>query len=53
MRHNPLCHGFDLEFKWIIPAGADTCRFRIWMRKEEGSEWEKYSIISAVKKGCF
>jgi hypothetical protein len=35
---------FDLEFKWIMPAGADTCRFRIWKRKEgKDSQWEEYS----------
>nr|MDO8132915.1 hypothetical protein [Candidatus Njordarchaeum guaymaensis] len=37
---------FDLEFKWIIPAGADTCRFRIWRKKgDEESQWEKYSKL--------
>ena len=37
---------FDAEFKWIIPAGAETCRFRIWKKKEgEEAQWEKYSKI--------
>ena len=38
---------FDAEFQWIIPAGAETCRFRIWKAKEdeEGGDWEKYSKI--------
>lgn len=38
---------FDVEFKWIIPAGADTCRFRLWRKKEgeEEDQWEKYSKI--------
>nr|MDO8079403.1 hypothetical protein [Candidatus Freyarchaeota archaeon] len=43
--------GFDLEFRWIIPAGADTCRFRIWKKKEgeEENQWEKYSEILAQR----
>jgi hypothetical protein len=38
---------FDLEFKWTIPAGSDTCRFRIWKKKEgeKGGQWEQYSKI--------
>ncbi|MHA1580381.1 MAG: hypothetical protein ACTSUQ_12245, partial [Candidatus Freyarchaeota archaeon] len=37
---------FDAEFKWIIPVGAETCRFRIWKKKEgEEAQWEKYSKI--------
>jgi hypothetical protein len=41
---------FDLEFKWIIPAGAETCRFRIWKKKEgEENQWEKYSKILEQK----
>ncbi|MEX2722929.1 MAG: hypothetical protein Q6367_003480, partial [Candidatus Freyarchaeota archaeon] len=38
---------FDVEFKWIIPAGADTCRFRLWRKKkgEKEDQWEKYSKI--------
>jgi len=41
---------FDLEFKWIIPAGAETCRFRIWKKKEgEVGQWEKYSGILAQR----
>ncbi len=38
---------FELEFQWIIPAGAETCRFRLWKQKEgeEGGQWEKYSKI--------
>jgi hypothetical protein len=41
---------FEAEFKWTIPAGAETCRFRMWKKKEgeeeEGEgQWEKYSKI--------
>ncbi|MGQ9720386.1 MAG: hypothetical protein ACUVXA_03590 [Candidatus Jordarchaeum sp.] len=36
---------FDLEFQWIIPAGAETCRFRIWKNKGGEGQWEKYSKI--------
>lgn len=42
--HEKIGPNFDLEFKWIIPAGAETCRFRIWKRKErEEDHWEEYS----------
>jgi hypothetical protein len=42
--HRKIDPNFDLEFKWIIPAGAETCRFRIWKRKEgEEDHWEEYS----------
>jgi len=41
---------FDVEFKWTIPAGAETCRFRIWKKKKgEESRWEKYSELLAEK----
>jgi hypothetical protein len=41
---------FDVEFKWTIPAGAQTCRFRIWKRREgEKGQWEEYSQILAQR----
>jgi hypothetical protein len=41
---------FDLEFKWIIPAGAESCRFRIWKRKEgEKKKWQEYSKMLAQR----
>jgi hypothetical protein len=41
---------FCLEFKWTIPAGAETCRFRLWKRKQgEQDRWEKYSNTLAQK----
>ncbi|MBS7248336.1 MAG: hypothetical protein QXN15_04470 [Candidatus Jordarchaeales archaeon] len=41
---------FDVKFEWIIPAGAETCRFRIWRRKEgEEPQWEKYSQLLAER----
>ncbi|MEM1659503.1 MAG: hypothetical protein QXK94_10770 [Candidatus Jordarchaeales archaeon] len=41
---------FDVKFEWIIPAGAETCRFRIWRRKGGGeTEWEKYSRFLAER----
>lgn len=41
---------FDVKFEQIIPAGAETCRFRIWKKAEKGEyEWEKYSKQLAEK----
>jgi hypothetical protein len=41
---------FDLEFKSIIPAGGETCRFRIWKRKEgEKDKWKEYSQMLAQR----
>ncbi|MFB0561324.1 MAG: hypothetical protein ACETWM_08955 [Candidatus Lokiarchaeia archaeon] len=42
---------FELEFQWIIPAGAETCRFRLWKKKEgeERGQWEKYSKMLAQR----
>ncbi len=41
---------FDVKFEWIIPAGAETCRFKIWRRKGgEEPQWEKYSQLLAEK----
>jgi hypothetical protein len=42
--HEEIDPNFGLKFEWIIPAGAETCRFRIWKRKEgEEGHWEEYS----------
>ncbi|MBS7288440.1 MAG: hypothetical protein KIH01_06770 [Candidatus Freyarchaeota archaeon] len=41
---------FDVKFEWIIPAGAETCRFKIWRRKSgEEPQWEKYSQLLAER----
>lgn len=42
--------GFQVKVKSTIPAGAKTCRFEIWRKKEgEPDDWEKYSKSLAEK----